>query len=72
MIRKLYSLVAGECCQDNPDSPQNQEILLGGNLYGMIIKEKLSDYLNAIRVAVSMDINAKKKVDFIDSTCRRK
>ncbi|RGB37128.1 hypothetical protein C1646_741339 [Rhizophagus diaphanus] len=66
MIRKLYSLVAGECCQDNPDSPQNQEILLGGHLYGMIIKEKLSDYLNSIRAAVSMDVNAKKKVDFND------
>jgi DNA-directed RNA polymerase I subunit RPA2 len=72
MIRKLYSLVAGECCQDNPDSPQNQEILLGGHLYGMIIKEKLFDYLNSIRVAVSMDVNARKKVDFNDSTCNKR
>lgn len=39
MIRKLYSLVAGDCCPDNPDATQHQEILLGGFLYGMIIKE---------------------------------
>ncbi len=69
MIRKLYSLVAGECCQDNPDSPQNQEILLGGHLYGMIIKEKLFDFLNGVRTIVNMDVNAKRKVDFNSSTC---
>ncbi|CAG8488279.1 548_t:CDS:10 [Acaulospora colombiana] len=67
MIRKLYSLVGGNCCPDNPDSPQNQEILLGGHLYGMIIKEKLADYLNGIRSQVLLDINAKKNVDFSNS-----
>lgn len=33
MIQKLYALVSGDCCADNPDSPQHQEILLGGHLY---------------------------------------
>lgn len=28
MIRKLYSLVEGECCVDNPDAVQNQEASL--------------------------------------------
>ena len=28
MLRKLYALVSGECCADNPDSPQHQEVLL--------------------------------------------
>ncbi len=51
MIRKLYALVAGDCAVDNPDAVQNQEILLGGFLYGMIIKEKLDDYLLGIRNA---------------------
>ena len=46
MTRKLYSLVAGDCVADNPDAIQNQEILLGGFLYGMIIKEKLEDWLS--------------------------
>ncbi|KAF0465383.1 beta and beta-prime subunits of DNA dependent RNA-polymerase [Gigaspora margarita] len=66
MIRKLYSLVAGDCSPDNPDSPQNQEILLGGHLYGMLIKEKLSDCLNAIRAVVAADIANNRPVDFND------
>ncbi|TVY52820.1 DNA-directed RNA polymerase I subunit RPA2 [Lachnellula cervina] len=45
MTRKLYALVAGDCAVDNPDAVQNQEILLGGFLYGMIIKERLDDWL---------------------------
>lgn len=49
MTRKLYSLVEGECSVDNPDAVQNQEILLGGQLYGMIIKERLDDWLNSLR-----------------------
>ncbi|ORY65944.1 RNA polymerase-like protein [Pseudomassariella vexata] len=46
MIRKLYALVAGDCAVDNPDAVQNQEILLGGFLYGMIIKERLDELLS--------------------------
>ncbi|KAI9720595.1 MAG: DNA-directed RNA polymerase I subunit RPA2 [Candelaria pacifica] len=53
MIRKLYALVAGDCAVDNPDAVQNQEILLGGFLYGMIIKEKLDDYLLGVRNAAT-------------------
>lgn len=45
MIRKLYSLVAGDCTVDNPDAVQNQEILLGGFLYGQILKERLEELL---------------------------
>jgi DNA-directed RNA polymerase I subunit RPA2 len=46
MIRKLYALVGGDCAADNPDAVQNQEILLGGFLFGMIIKERLDDWLS--------------------------
>lgn len=48
MTRKLYSLVEGECAVDNPDAVQNQEILLPGSLYGMIIKERVEEWLNSI------------------------
>ena len=48
MIRKLYSLVAGDCAADNPDAVSNQEVLLGGFLYGMILKERLNDWLSSI------------------------
>ena len=48
MIRKLYALVEGDCVVDNPDAVQSQEVLLPGSLYGMIIKERIEEWLNAI------------------------
>lgn len=48
MIKKLYALVAGDCAQDNPDTLQNQEVLLGGFLYGMFVKERLEEWLFSI------------------------
>jgi DNA-directed RNA polymerase I subunit RPA2 len=56
MLQKLYSLVAGECTQDNPDSPQHQEILLGGHLYGAYLKEKLEDYLITLMSTVRTEL----------------
>jgi len=51
MIRKLYTLVSGECGTDNPDAASNQDILLPGSLYGMIIKEKLDEWLRSMQGA---------------------
>jgi len=48
MTRKLYALVEGECSVDNPDAVQNQEILLPGALYGMIIKERVDEWLSSL------------------------
>ncbi len=64
MIRKLYSLVAGECSPDNPDSCQHQEVLLGGFLYGMIIKEKIEDYLNGFISEIKRNLDHNKSVMF--------
>ena len=66
MLRKLYALVSKECCVDNPDSPQNQEVLLPGSLYGMIIKERLEEALNQIRSHITIDVH-KGQADFLDS-----
>ncbi|AAS50799.2 ABR029Wp [Eremothecium gossypii ATCC 10895] len=66
MIRKLYSLVAGECCPDNPDATQHQEVLLGGFLYGMIVKEKIEEYLQNIKLQIQADVNRGMPVDFKD------
>lgn len=66
MIRKLYSLVAGECSPDNPDAAQHQEVLLGGFLYGMIIKEKIDEYLQNIRLQIQTDINRGLAINFKD------
>ncbi|EZF72770.1 hypothetical protein H105_05053 [Trichophyton soudanense CBS 452.61] len=48
MIRKLYNLVAGDCAPDNPDAVSNQEVLLGGYLYGMLLKERLEEWLKSV------------------------
>ncbi|EDO17794.1 hypothetical protein Kpol_541p37 [Vanderwaltozyma polyspora DSM 70294] len=66
MIRKLYSLVAGECCPDNPDATQHQEVLLGGFLYGMILKEKMDEYLQSIIAQIRADINRGMAINFKD------
>lgn len=70
MIRKLFSLVSGLCCPDNPDSPQHQEILLPGVLYGMIIKEKLEETLGQIQNQVLQDLRRDpSSVGFFEGTC---
>ncbi|PPR02656.1 hypothetical protein CVT24_002139 [Panaeolus cyanescens] len=66
MLRKLYSTVSGACCPDNPDSPQHQEVLLPGSLYGMIIKERMEEILNNIRTNVAIDVRNGVAVDFND------
>lgn len=71
MLRKLYSIVSKSCCVDNPDSPQHQEVLLPGQLYGMIIKEKLEDALNQIRTQVALDVRrGDSSVDFQNGSFR--
>lgn len=55
MTRKLYALVEGECAVDNPDAVQNQEILLPGHLYGMIVKERIEEWLTTgVRAQLSI------------------
>ncbi|KAG9232334.1 hypothetical protein BJ875DRAFT_486182 [Amylocarpus encephaloides] len=64
-IRKLYALVSGECAEDNPDALQNQELLLGGFLYGMIIKESLDDLVSTgLRDAVNMHLRRSPEENF--------
>ena len=68
MIRKLYAFVAGECCADNPDSPQHQEVLMPGFLYGAIIKERLDEYLINVRSVIARDVRMHaKECDFFDA-----
>lgn len=64
MLRKLYSLVSGASCADNPDSPQHHEVLLPGFLYGMIIKERFDDCLLAVKAQILQDIRQNKAKDF--------
>ncbi|VDC04134.1 unnamed protein product [Peniophora sp. CBMAI 1063] len=67
MLRKLFAIVSKSCATDNPDSPQHQEVLLPGQLYGMILKEKIEDLLNGIRLQIVTDLRrAESSVDFFN------
>ncbi|THG95816.1 hypothetical protein EW026_g5901 [Hermanssonia centrifuga] len=73
MLRKLYAVVSNSCCVDNPDSPQHQEVLLPGALYGMIIKEKLEEALTNFRRSIAFDVDRKEpSVDFFDKRYLKK
>ena len=55
MIEKLYAVVANEVECDNLDSCANQEVLLGGHLYGQLLSEKLHDLLIGAKAKVMKD-----------------
>jgi DNA-directed RNA polymerase I subunit RPA2 len=67
MIRKLYALAAGDCALDNPDAVSNQEILLGGFLYGMILKESIHDWMVGIGLAAREWSRMKNNAPFTDA-----
>jgi DNA-directed RNA polymerase I subunit RPA2 len=66
MIRKLYALAAGECAVDNPDAVSNQEVLLGGFLYSMVLKERIQEWLVAIGYLAVQWANTKGSRSFAD------
>jgi DNA-directed RNA polymerase I subunit RPA2 len=69
MCRKLYALVAGDCAVDNPDAVQNQEILLGGFLYGMVLKERLDELLSvSLRLALRDYLRRNPTVSFTSAS----
>jgi DNA-directed RNA polymerase I subunit RPA2 len=45
MIRKLLSVVGGKCMADSADSPMNQEVLLGGHLFLIVLKVQMKPIL---------------------------
>ncbi|KAH9669880.1 DNA-directed RNA polymerase I subunit 2 [Citrus sinensis] len=64
---KLFSLVDHTSVSDNPDSLQNQEILLPGHLITIYLKEKLEDWLRKGKKLIQDEIeNNGKKFDFFN------
>lgn len=51
MAKKTYALAVGKCLPESADSPMNQEILLGGHLYLMVLKV-IAKYNNIILILV--------------------
>ena len=60
MIEKLYAVVAGECEADSLDAVNNQEVMLGGHLYGNYMAEKLYDLLQGAKAKVIKDLKNPK------------
>ncbi|KAG6650617.1 DNA-directed RNA polymerase I subunit 2 isoform X1 [Carya illinoinensis] len=61
MLHKLFSLVDQTSVPDNPDSLQNQEVLLPGHLITIYLKEKLEDWLRRAKKLLQDEINNKSK-----------
>eukprot|EP01029_Cantina_marsupialis_P012874 TRINITY_DN284_c0_g1_i1.p1 TRINITY_DN284_c0_g1~~TRINITY_DN284_c0_g1_i1.p1 ORF type:complete len:1136 (-),score=361.07 TRINITY_DN284_c0_g1_i1:415-3822(-) len=60
MLRKLYAFVNHEYSADSSDSLMNQELLVSGHLYLMILKEKLQEHLLEIKRNAERDIKKDK------------
>jgi DNA-directed RNA polymerase I subunit RPA2 len=66
MIRKLYGMAAGDCALDNPDAVSSQEVLLGGFLYGMLLKENVYEWLLSIVQQLKDLIRLRPHIKFSD------
>ena len=62
VLRKLYSFAAGDCGVDNPDSLQNQELLMPGHLLSTMVKEKFEEVLQTIRQGMMLEMRKDFKV----------
>lgn len=41
MMQKLFALANDKCASETPDNPMNQEILLGGHVYLLVLKVRV-------------------------------
>ncbi|CAA2959268.1 DNA-directed RNA polymerase I subunit 2 [Olea europaea subsp. europaea] len=57
MLQKLFSLIDQTSVPDNPDSLQNQEVLLPGHLITIYLKEKLQDWLLRVKRLLQDEID---------------
>ncbi|KAJ0045240.1 hypothetical protein Pint_06132 [Pistacia integerrima] len=65
MLQKLFSLIDQTSVPDNPDSLQNQEILLPGHLITIYLKEKIEDWLQKARKLLQDELEkGSKTFDF--------
>ena len=48
MTQKLFALANDKCAPESPDNPMNQEILLGGHVYLLVLKVRTVLFHSAI------------------------
>ncbi|CAB4029781.1 DNA-directed RNA polymerase I subunit RPA2-like, partial [Paramuricea clavata] len=68
MIKKLYALALEKCAVESADNPMNQELLLGGHFYLMVLKEKLEVWLTSLKYALEKDIKKNPSKFTLNST----
>ncbi|KAK9824626.1 hypothetical protein WJX72_011831 [[Myrmecia] bisecta] len=69
MLHKLYALVSGLCCEDNPDALTHHEILLPGHLLQKFMKDKLEEALGIFKEMIKRDLDkAPENVNLQDET----
>lgn len=61
LLQKLFSLIDHTSEPDNPDSLQNQEVLLPGHLIIIYLKEKLQEWLQKAKRLLDDEINNESK-----------
>ncbi|XP_013402434.1 DNA-directed RNA polymerase I subunit RPA2 [Lingula anatina] len=59
MTRKLFAFAKGECAAESADNPMFQEVLLGGHLFLMVLKEKIEGWLGSLRYCIERKAKAK-------------
>lgn len=62
MIEKMYALVAERISPDNLDSLVNQDVVLSGHLYLMMLREKLEEALQGIKYKIFKDCTRPQEV----------
>jgi len=62
MIQKLLSVRKGLTCEDNPDSIENQEFLLPGNLIMIYLREKIENSLTSLIFSAPKFFTVKTKI----------
>lgn len=67
MLQKLYALGSGRIEQDNPDSLVHQEVLLPGQIWGMMFKERCQGFLEALRQQIERELRPRDKAALLPS-----
>jgi len=60
MVQKLVSLAQGKCAPEGADSLMMHELLVGGNLFLKVVKSRLTNMMQYMRVLATKTYEAKK------------
>ncbi|CAN4080495.1 unnamed protein product [Withania somnifera] len=71
MLQKLFSLIDQTSVLDNPDSLQNQEVLLPGHLITIYLKEKLQDWLLRLQRLLQEETDDEKRMADVKKTIEK-